>query len=298
MKILRQFLNKSEIENGRHCFKENGVLDYESMDNFVKQSLFKVSPDAKAMKYRASDNSNSSDAGHFHRDVCNYNLEHIPNIYTVLFYLDDAEMEVVPESHKYPAMSLLEGLRQKSVVCKMKPGDALIFNSCTLHKGRFAKSLSKHRRLIQVFDTTFGSNDYTDKVVHLPCVGMCKKHNFSKLSNFVAKTKILGFMNKITYINTSTGYGIKYNPLKNTKYTMISQEAGASRYLSDRKYDRNNLYRVLDKKINDVDEKHWYDIHNIIHERSIKEFIMNIYVFILILIILMRLYKINAKLMN
>lgn len=285
MRILQKFLNEDELENGRNCFKDNGVLDYESMDNFVKQSLFKVSPSAKSMKYRASDHSNSSDAGHFHRDVCNYDVEHIPEIYTVLFYLDDAELEIIPESHKYPAMGLLQGLRQKSIVCTMKPGDVLIFNSCTLHKGNFAKKLSKHRRLIQVFDTTFGATDYTDKVVHLPCIGMCKKYNFNKISSFIAKSSVLGFLNKISYINTSTGYGIKYNPLKNTKYTMVSQEAGALRYTSERKYDRNNLYRILNKNIHDVDEKQWYNVHNLIHERSIKDFIVQLFVLILIIII-------------
>jgi hypothetical protein len=288
MRILRKFLNENEIEIGRKCFEDNGILDYESMDNFVKQCLFKIYPGARSMKYRASDNSNSSDAGHFHRDVCNYDLKHIPKIYTVLFYLDEAEMEIIPESDKYPAMSLLQGLRQKSVICRMKPGDVLIFNSCTLHKGRFAKGISGHRRLIQVFDTTFGAMDYTDKVVHLPCIGMCKKHNFSKMSDFVARSRIFGFMNKVTYINTSTGYGIKYNPLKNTEYTMISQEAGAMRYTSDKKYDRNNLYRVLIKKINDVDEKQWYETHEVIHEKSIKEYMTNTFVLLVLVSILYR----------
>ena len=160
MKILRQFLNKEEIEYGRNCFKENGILDYENMDRFVKNGLWKVNPDAKSLKYRASDNSNSSDAGHFHRDVCNYDESHIPKIYTVLFYLDEANMEIIPGSHNKPRMGILEGMMEKSVVCKMMPGDVLIFNSCTLHKGIFLRNNSAHRRLIQVFDTTFGNSEY------------------------------------------------------------------------------------------------------------------------------------------
>ena len=284
MKVLRNFLTDDEIRRGRRCFKDGGMLDYQCMDGFVRQSLSRVDPSARAMKYRASDNSNSSDAGHFHRDVCNYDTHDIPEIYTVLFYLDEAEMEIIPGSHKSPVMSLVQGMRQKSVVLKMNPGDVLIFNACTLHKGRFRKNNSGHRRLIQVFDTTFGDTDYTDRVLHLPCIGMCKTHNYSKISDFLAKSSVFKSVSKITYVNTSTGYGARYRPLEGSQYTMISQEAGAPRYQGRDAIDVNNRYRILNPDVHDVDEENWYRVHHTIHERSVHEFLFKAAILFLIIL--------------
>lgn len=284
MKVLRNFLSDDEIQRGRRCFKDGGMLDYQCMDGFVRQSLSKVDPSARSMKYRASDNSNSSDAGHFHRDVCNYDPRVIPEIYTVLFYLDEAEMEIIPDSHKKPVMTLAQGVRQKSVVLKMNPGDVLMFNSCTLHKGKFSSNNQGHRRLIQVFDTTFGDTDYTDRVLHLPCIGRCKTYNFDKISDFLSKSSVFKFVSSITYVNTSTGYGSKYRPLEGSQYTMISQEAGASRYQGGDTIETNNRYRILNPGIHDVDEKNWYRIHHTIHERSVQEFMFKVVILFLIMI--------------
>lgn len=284
MRVLRNFLTDEEVRRGRRCFKAGGLLDYGCMDGFVRQILSRVDPSARAMKYRASDNSNSSDAGHFHRDVCNYDAHDIPEIYTVLFYLDEAEMEIVPGSHRSPVMSLMQGMRQKSTALKMNPGDVLIFNACTLHKGKFKKNNSGHRRLIQVFDTTFGGTDYTDRVLHLPCIGMCKTHNFSKISDFLAKSSVFKPVSKITYVNASTGYGARYRPLEGTRYTMISQEAGAPRHQGGDAIDVNNRYRILNPGIHDVDEKDWYRVHYTIHVRSVHEFLFGVAILFLVML--------------
>ena len=83
MLVLRNFLNPEEIDSGRSCFVEKNTVDYFRMDNFVRKSLLKLSPTTKSLKYRASNNTNRSDASHFHRDLINYG-ETVPHIYLYL----------------------------------------------------------------------------------------------------------------------------------------------------------------------------------------------------------------------
>lgn len=246
------------------------------MDRFISSKLYKLDPRAQAIKYRASNNTNRSDASHFHRDVINYST-FIPEIYTVLFYLDEADMKIIPESHKTPRMNIIKGLLSKTITLKMKPGDVLIFNSCTLHRGKFSINMTGNRRLIQVFDTTFGHN-YTNDILHLPCIGECRKYNFNNISVYLSQIPLLRNLNKITFVNTCTGYG--KNP---TKYRMISQEAGSLRYTESKgNIQKANLYRIMDSNLRDPRESDWYKIHHEIHVKTV----LNLIILLLCLIFL------------
>lgn len=282
MQIVRNFLNPEQIEFGRSCFKEGGQLDYFMMDEFVRNSLSQLNPSAHTVKYRASNNTNRSDAAHFHRDIVNYGDE-IPEVYTVLFYLDNASMEVIPDSHLKPRMNIIEGMTSETVTLDMYPGDLLIFNACTLHRGKFATDMGEHRRLIQVFDTTFGE-DYTDRIMHLPCIGQCKNYNFSGMSTMLSKIPFVNNLSRITFINTCTGYG----GTSPSEYTIISQESGTKRYLENgERIQKDNLYRILDNRLVDVPEKDWYRVHHAVHERTLLR------VFVFVCIILLIVFKLK-----
>ena len=56
-------------------------------------------PDPKYVKYRFSNNNNSTDASTFHGDVYNHTKSELLPIYTCLCYFDEAEMELIPASH-------------------------------------------------------------------------------------------------------------------------------------------------------------------------------------------------------
>lgn len=279
MKIIRNFLDSSEIEFGRNCFVEDGHIDYFAMDEFVRNSLSKLDPRASSLKYRASNNTNRSDATHFHRDIINYS-DRVPEVYTVLFYLDEAMMEIIPDSHMKPRMSLIEGMVSSTVTFNMHAGDLLVFNACTLHRGKFDTSTNGNRRLIQVFDTTFG-NDYTDKIMHLPCTGYCNSYNFSGLSTLLSKIPVLNNINRVTFINTCTGYG----GLSPVSYPIISQESGTRRYLENgERIQKENLYRITSDNIIDVHEDDWYRVHNHIHEKTISKFVLILIIVVIIFI--------------
>ena len=108
---------------------------------------------AQVSKFRASASceltaSNATDAGALHRDIMSYGSE-LPQVYTLVIYLDDAYMKVVSGSHKHRKISSIDILtRTKSSIHHMNPGDAIVFHACLLHAGIFYP-IRKSRRVVQ-----------------------------------------------------------------------------------------------------------------------------------------------------
>ena len=133
-------------------------------------------------KYRVSNNNNSTDAASFHRDLQIHNQElinkHVPNVFTILSYLDETVMQLIPESHKKNALSLLSSMKQYNthIQLNIEPGDLLIFYATTIHRGIFYKQ-QNNRRLIQCFDC-IPANEVdclSKQILHLPCYPYCNK---------------------------------------------------------------------------------------------------------------------------
>jgi len=80
--------------------------------------------DAIYVKARFSNNNNSTDASVLHSDVYNYTGKEIP-IYTLVCYFDEAQLEIIPGSHK--KISLTESLKKKKIL-HMNPADVCIIN--------------------------------------------------------------------------------------------------------------------------------------------------------------------------
>lgn len=109
-----------------------------------------------SVKWRFSNNNNSTDAGFFHRDIKYYNFDNkIPNIYTVLTYMDGGTIEIIPGTHKKDKLSVVETFEKwsDSIKIDMKPGELLIIHSNVLHRGVFHTHKQKNRRLLQMFNT-------------------------------------------------------------------------------------------------------------------------------------------------
>ena len=164
--LKRNYFSENDVRYAQSCFLDNKKLDYQKMDIFVDKVIRSINPKGHSLKYRASNNTNRSDAAHFHRDICNHNIKSIPKLYTVLVYLDNATMEYMPDSHKKPAMNIFEAVTSKSRILHLQPGDLLIFNSATLHRGGFSPNSSENRRLLQIFDVTFGQK-YTKQILQM-----------------------------------------------------------------------------------------------------------------------------------
>lgn len=191
--------------------------------------------DAQYVKYRVSDNNNSSDASAFHRDIIyqDRQKEYIYPVYTLLSYLDKTVMELIPTSHISPVGNYTDALRTYKLkeTITMNPGDLILFASTMLHRGIFTERLP-YRRLIQVFEI-FPDKElyekYANKFLHIPS----PRPKLSALSVFFSRFKLSTLiLNIYGYLNAFTGYG--YHPSLLQKYNVSNFTYLASEGLQGR----------------------------------------------------------------
>jgi len=135
------------------------------------------------VKFRLSDNNNSTDASIFHSDIYNHTPDETIPIFTCLAYFDNTQMELIPGSHKDKTDWSVNTYNRR-ILLDVNRGDILIFNANIHHRGvNYGKT--KHRRLLQVFEV-FPNNVIYDE-----------------------------YAPKLYTVETSTNYIVKqvYNPL-------------------------------------------------------------------------------------
>jgi hypothetical protein len=260
-KVFRNILSEDEVGFGRSAFLKGNEMDYAKMTVFVGNCLKKIDPGFSCTKYRASNNTNSSDAGLLHRDVMNYGGP-VP-VFTLLSYLDTATMRLIPGSYKKPRMSLVESFeyRGKLKHVVVNPGDLLMFHSSTIHSGLFNVPKNKNRRLVQMFEvypTREMLEFYNNKqALHIQCDGQkCTNSKIGNLANSVSKIGGLKFINDMLYFNAAWGYG--HNPVSKDGYTLVSSEANAQRVVPNGPVvQKDNLYYMFIKTNNVENDAQW-----------------------------------------
>lgn len=105
--LLQSALSNKELDFGLSCIKDNKV-DYSITKQFIDTIFFPAIKtrqdtitDPIYVKFRLSNNNNSTDASTFHGDIYNNTNTELLPIYTCLCYFDDAQLELIPGSHKY-----------------------------------------------------------------------------------------------------------------------------------------------------------------------------------------------------
>ena len=236
--VLKGRLSQEDISYARACFTKK-TINYQNLKNVNENYLQKIGDHLgvklTSMKFRASNNNNSVDAGAFHRDLhLKQNIE-LPRIYTCLLYLDDSTMQLIPGTHKQTHMSLNQALRRfkdkKNI--SVKAGDILVIYASIIHRGIFFKK-QDNRRLIQQFDCldVKSLSKLNNQILHVPCSHKC----FHKISHTVVKINkikpVSNFFNYLYYINVAQGYVRHVNLEKKLGYPEVigfSSEVNQSR---------------------------------------------------------------------
>ena len=283
--LYKNILSKEEINEGVNCIKENKV-DYIRIQNFIENTMLqkvntKLNFQLKYLKYRVSDNNNSSDAGSLHRDiVCINNKIEFP-LYTCLTYFDKTVMELIPKSSDKNNYDLIESIPLffNSKKLTMEPGDILFFKSNILHRGIFSEKL-EHRRLIQVFDIFENLESYDKYKKRVLNVKGNEKN--ADLFIYLHKNYFSSYiLNIFGFLNASTGHGYndndfttKYLKLPYGNYSYISTEGLRSRIIVEpRTFQDINKYVLNDKGIDDLPDE-LYD--NYIYQCYNKQFMVYI----------------------
>jgi hypothetical protein len=273
--LLSNMLSKEEINFGLSSIQNNNKIDYSIMKRFIdKIFLYKIKNKSKIItdpyyvKFRFSNNNNSSDASTFHGDIYNNSNSELLPIYTCLCYFDDAQVEIIPGSHKYNNNGWsIENYNKKKII-NVHRGDILIFHANLHHRG-INYNKTSNRRLLQVFEVfpnkeTY-NNHHTKLVIVQSSNSFFVKNLLNPITYQISKyTKIIDYITFIHYI-------LMYNDLqykvalmdispyeKKNKY--ISYEPGKRVYFENliNKIEDLNVNIVCDKKINSISYGNYY----------------------------------------
>jgi ectoine hydroxylase-related dioxygenase (phytanoyl-CoA dioxygenase family) len=156
--VLRNVLKSSHVDMALTCIQSDKSVNYHIMKQFIDTCFFPtiqqnttIIKNPKYVKFRFSNNNNSTDASTFHSDVYNHTNSELLPIYTCLCYFDDSQLEVIPGSHiASNKISSLQSYSNK-IIINVNRGDILVFHANLHHRG-VNFGASKDRRLLQVFE--------------------------------------------------------------------------------------------------------------------------------------------------
>lgn len=283
--IFRNAIDPSLL---KQCFVGDNKANYKCVQKFIKNHMLQYVNNhlgwkCDYIKFRLSNNNNSSDASIFHRDIIPQTNQLVYQPFTCLTYLDSSEMYVIPESHKTLASdsfmdhSMIYTTRKK---IHMNPGDILLFYSTLIHCGIFTNVVS-NRRLLQVFEV-FPTTEQLDDSLHNSL--HVKGHTLlSNLMINISKNELLiSSMSFASFINSFSGYGSM--GFKHISY--LSSEGMRPRLeISGKAQDLN--YYIMNKKTNDMDPSFYYYL--VCFYKYYIIFVLMIVLFVLSLCLFMKL---------
>lgn len=262
--LIKNCIDLNNVKYAQSCI--NNKVNYKKLEPYFDDVMLKtikneLKIDLECTKYRVSNNTNSADAGVFHRDLQSYgkNNEEIP-VFTCLSYLDKTHMELIPGSHKYTHLSLYQipFIIKNRTIVTVNPGDLLIFYATILHRGIFYEQ-TPQRRLIQLFDCIpkVYVTEFKKSILHIPCEDNC---NSNISSFFIALHKIpicSEYVNYVGFCTAAKGYGSYYNCLKyitnDKEIKYLSTESNRGRIVPKGGFEEQNMYVVYTNDIKDID---------------------------------------------
>lgn len=215
--VLQNVLNNQHIDTALTCIQSDNSINYHIMKQFIDNCFFPtiqqnttIIKTPMYVKFRFSNNNNSTDASTFHSDIYNHTNSELLPIYTCLCYFDDSQLEVIPGSHiASNKISSIQSYSNK-IIINVNRGDILIFHANLHHRG-VNFGTSKNRRLLQVFEVFPDSTIYNTHFNNLITV-LSYNSPFIKLTNYlsfiVAQSPL--FINTINLFH----YFLVYNDLQ------------------------------------------------------------------------------------
>jgi ectoine hydroxylase-related dioxygenase (phytanoyl-CoA dioxygenase family) len=277
--VLQNVLNPSHIDMALTCIQEDNSVNYHIMKQFIDTCFFPtiqqnttIIKNPMYVKFRFSNNNNSTDASTFHSDVYNHTNSELLPIYTCLCYFDDSQLEVIPGSHiASNKISCLQSYSNK-IIINVNRGDILVFHANLHHRG-VNFGASKDRRLLQVFEVFPDANTYNTHFNNLITV-LSYNSPLMKISNYVAymAAQIPFLINTINMFH----YFLVYNDLQYKVALMdLDPWTKANKYITYEPGKRKNY--------NELTNNEDLNINVLCDKNSITENPSNFYFYIYLL---------------
>jgi hypothetical protein len=298
--IIKNILTPEQLQKGLLC-DNHGKVNYRSMKKFIDSEFLPTikkntsfMKDPVYVKFRYSNNNNSTDASTFHSDVYNYTSSETIPIYTCLCYFDKTQMELIPGSHKKEFQSINNSIQSfftKKVV-DIHPGDILVFHANLYHRG-INYNTGKDRRILQVFEVFPDKNIYHEKQKQLLTVVTSKKSSMNILTHIsYLISKVPVFIDSVTFLH----YILVYNDLQyKIVLNDISPDDKKNRlvtYEPSKRMNYSEIHEEDDININIICE----DTPTIEPSNYYLYLLLSFIVFIIIIYLLFSFYKSQPKL--
>ena len=249
--VLREFdtTNIGRWKEGMPC--PSGKVNYTHIRPLIESSIDTLNKvtgwNSVYAKYRASagctvDSSNASDAAAFHRDIQVHETTP-PPLFTLVMYYDEADLAILPKSHRKLDMGLIEYAKYPSQTIHFNEGDAILFNSSMMHRGMF-KTIGESRRCVQIFDiapTPELADKWYPKMLHLQHEGTDYSHSVSRLAYIPIISRCAHFFQEVVQ-------GKKKHYTLPDGITIVSKEGWRKRLPEEGEYDNKwhdgNLYVI------------------------------------------------------
>lgn len=294
--------NKEIFERKLKIFYvNNDKMNYKELRSFIDDIFFpilmnKINNNEKIFysKFRFSNNNNSSDASTFHGDCYNHTCDEIIKQYTCLYYFDDAQFEVIPETHKknkYKTKTFDEVYHHKKKM-NIKAGTFIIMHANLHHRGvNFTKT--NHRRLLQIFDVHLNEKDYNFYIPKLIVINTQESY----ISRIISKMLYYIHKNNNNISSENLNYLHYYLVFNHLQYKMINSPSKKDNgkilsYVPAKQYFFEDSKKIKETNVNIICDKN-------VKRKSPNLFYFNCYliywIISLVIIYIISKYRVKIK---
>ena len=277
--LIENVKYKKNFNDSLHSFYNNNITDYKKLKYFIDNQycpvLNKIIQNNHKIFYNRFkfNNNNATNSSIFHSDLYNHTNENIINIYSCLYYFDDAYLEIIPRSHRKDF--LMKNNFNSSYNYKKKiyiqKGTFVILHSNIHH--RILNNINNNR-ILQIYDVSFNEKDYK---YYIPKIIVIKTYNSFLLKNILTFTNYVIKNNNESYIlyvhYFLVYYDIQYklgifssdlSPL-HKKDKLISYESDRRLNISKCNLDETNINIICNDEIKSCNPGNFYFLCSLIN---------------------------------
>lgn len=277
--LIENVKYKKIFNDSLHSFYNNNIINYKKLKVFIDNQycpiLNKIIHNNHKIYYNRFkfNNNNVTHGTIFHADIYNHTNENIINMYSCLYYFDDAYLEIIPNSHRKDFLmkhSFHSSYHYKKKIFIQK-GTFVILHSNLHHRGIYN---TNNKRLLQLYDVFFNKNDYK---YYIPKIIVIKTHNSILLKNIITFTNFILKNNNESYILYVHYFLVYYDfqyklgifssdisPFYK-KNKLISYEPEKRLHINECSNDETNINIICNNEIESCNPSNFYFLCSLIH---------------------------------
>ena len=178
--IIKNKSNNKKFDISLANFYKKDIINYIKLKDFIDKQYFPkltsfLDIHEKPYYNKFNFNNNLITDSAFYGDIYNHTNDNILNIYTCLYYFDDAYLEIIPQSHKkdnYVTNTYSTSYRNKEKILIKK--DSFLLFHANIHYRCIALPNVKNTKILKIYNVCFTKKEYD---YYIPKIIIVKTHN-------------------------------------------------------------------------------------------------------------------------